>query len=143
MAEWRKIKAEYIRGETSYRKLADKYKVSFSTLRKRAASEKWRELRDKTGAKTDTKITEVESDRKVDRMKRILDANDKLLDIVDKALQDMIDGVEEVSLSNLRQLAGTIKSIKDTQTAGSEETADRQVEIVFVPLEGETEDLAE
>ncbi len=136
MAEWRKIKAEYIRGETSYRKLADKYKVSFSTLRKRAASEKWRELRDKTGAKTDTKITEVESDRKVDRMKRILDANDK-------ALQDMIDGVEEVSLSNLRQLAGTIKSIKDTQTAGSEETADRQVEIVFVPLEGETEDLAE
>lgn len=143
MAEWRKIKAEYIRGETSYRKLADKYKVSFHTLRKRAATEKWRELRDKTGAKTDTKIIEAESDRKADRLGRILDASDKLLDIVDRALQDMVDGVEEVNLTSLRQLAGTIKSIRDTQTVDAGDGADRQVEIVFVPLEGETEDLAE
>ena len=48
MPDWKKIKAEYIRGGTSYRKLADKYRqdgVSFSSIRRRAEKEKWTDLR--------------------------------------------------------------------------------------------------
>ena len=57
-ADWAKIKAEYIRGGTSYRKLAEKYGVSFSVMRKRAASEKWTDLRNKKGTKRDTEIVD-------------------------------------------------------------------------------------
>ena len=54
--DWKRIKAEYIAGGTSYRKLAEKYKVSFSTLRKVAAKEQWTELRNIAGAKRDTEL---------------------------------------------------------------------------------------
>ncbi len=162
MAEWMKIKADYIRGEISYRKLADKYKVSFDTLRKRAAKENWRALRDKAGARAATKLVETQADRKVDRLQRIIDVSDKLLCVVENTLQNIEDGIESADRATLRQLAGTIKDIKDTQNLKTEldleeqrqriammkkrsadEVIDRHVEIVFVPLEGDTENLAE
>lgn len=59
--DWKKIKAEYIKGGTSYRKLAEKYNAPFGTLRKVAAKEGWRELRDKTRLKTDTRLTDAVS----------------------------------------------------------------------------------
>lgn len=39
--DWAKIRAEYIGGGTSYRKLAKKHGVSFRTLSSRAISEGW------------------------------------------------------------------------------------------------------
>ena len=41
MADWSKIKTEYITTDTSYRKLAEKYGVSASSLMQVAAREKW------------------------------------------------------------------------------------------------------
>ena len=38
---WVEIKEEYITTEISYKKLADKYGLSESTLMQRAAKEKW------------------------------------------------------------------------------------------------------
>ena len=46
-ANWLKIKNEYINGDISYRKLAEKHSVPFPTLRDRATSEGWKEQRDK------------------------------------------------------------------------------------------------
>ena len=66
--DWTKLKAEYIKGGTSYRKLAEKYNVPFGTLRNVAAKEKWRELRDKTRLKTDTKFTDAVSKQQADRL---------------------------------------------------------------------------
>ena len=56
-ADWKKIKAEYIRGGTSYQKLATKYGVSFSSIRRRSEKEKWTDLRAKSVQKTNMKIT--------------------------------------------------------------------------------------
>ena len=66
--KWKKIKAEYIRGGTSYRKLAEKHGVSFSTLRKVASKEKWTDLRNKAETKRDTKIIETIASREADRV---------------------------------------------------------------------------
>jgi hypothetical protein len=49
VADWKKIKAEYIKGGISYRKLADKHKVPFGTLTRIAGNEKWGELKRKSG----------------------------------------------------------------------------------------------
>ena len=87
--DWNKIKAEYISGGTSYRKLAEKYGVSFSTLRKVAAKENWTDLRNKCGTKRDTKIIEKLSDKSADKMSRVLDITDKLLDKLEQAIEEL------------------------------------------------------
>ena len=61
--DWNKIKAEYIAGGTSYRKLAEKYGASESTLKKKAAKEHWSELRSQAGTKTELKIVDSVSDK--------------------------------------------------------------------------------
>ena len=93
MDEWKRIKAEYIAGGTSYRKLVEKYGVSFSTLRKVAAKEQWTDLRNKTGAKRDTKIvdslSEKEAKKAVDKLARVTDLTDKLLDKIEQAIEEL------------------------------------------------------
>ena len=93
MSDWKKIKAEYIAGGTSYRKLAEKYGVSFSTLRKVAAKEQWTELRNKAGAKRDTEIInsvgEKEAKKAIDKLKRVSDLTDKLLDKLEQAIDEL------------------------------------------------------
>lgn len=113
--DWNKIKREYIQGDTSYRKLAEKYNVPFGTLRKVAAKEKWRELRDKTRLKADTKIVEAEAEKQAKRMTRLLSVTDKLLDAVEKAVNEF--STEELLLdkSALKSLSGAIKDIKEIQ----------------------------
>lgn len=48
---WRKIKAEYIAGGISQRKLAEKYGVNRNLLMRIAQKEKWKDKRDKAEAK--------------------------------------------------------------------------------------------
>ena len=64
MADWEKIKAEYIKGGTSYRKLSEKHGVSFGTLKRRAGLEKWAELRAQCSQNADTIIVGIETDKK-------------------------------------------------------------------------------
>ena len=72
--DWSKIKTEYITDESaSYRKLAEKYEVSFTTLSNRAKDEGWVELRrqfkDKTTTKTMEKLSEKQADKRRDKSK--------------------------------------------------------------------------
>ena len=55
---WRKIKAEYIAGGISQRKLAEKYGVPFGTLQKRARVEKWNSKRKKAEEKAVEKVAQ-------------------------------------------------------------------------------------
>ena len=118
--EWKKLKAEYIAGGISYRKLADKYGVSFHTLRKRAADEKWHELRDKASARAATKIVEIESDKQAERMKRLLNVSDELLSVVETAVRAFQVGELMLDKSALKSLSGTIKDIRDIQNIKSQ-----------------------
>lgn len=64
--DWLAIRNDYINGGGSYRKLAEKYGVSASSLMQKAAKEKWNEEREanvsKTEAKTKQKTQEKISD---------------------------------------------------------------------------------
>lgn len=59
---WKRIKAEYIRGGISQQKLADKYGVHRSTLQGRMQREGWQQLRDETQAKASQKLVEKTAD---------------------------------------------------------------------------------
>ena len=118
--DWKKLRAEYIAGGTSYRKLAEKYDVSFHTLRKQAAKENWKALKDKTTAKTVTKIIEIESDKQAERMKRLLTVSDELLLVVEDAVKKFKAEELQLDRTALKSLSGTIKDIKDIQSIKTE-----------------------
>lgn len=69
-ADWLTIRTDYINGGGSYRQLAEKYGVPFSTLRDKATKGKWKQAKDEhwnnvvkeTEQKTKEKIAESESE---------------------------------------------------------------------------------
>ena len=88
--DWKKIKAEYITSEkSSYRKLAEKYDIPLGTLQKRAKKEKWPELKKQSSDRTVAKSITVMEEKQVDKLKRIQDITDKLLDKIEKAVDEL------------------------------------------------------
>ena len=106
--DWKKIKAEYIAGGTSYRKLAEKHDVSFSTLRKVAAKEQWTELRNKTRAKMDTKISDSVSDKEAEKAVDIIDVADKLL----SKISELMDAIP-LDTQSMKHLTSALKDLKE------------------------------
>lgn len=88
-ADWLKIRNEYISGNISYRKLAEKHEVSFATLQSRAKKEHWAEERDRQHDKIKTEVGQqtaaVIVKKEVDRISRILSTADLLLARVEEA----------------------------------------------------------
>lgn len=114
--DWNKIKAEYIAGGTSYRKLAEKYSVSFSTLRKVAAKEQWTDLRNKAGAKRDTKIIDSVSQKEAKKATDITDVADKLLG----KIYELLDMDAPYNTQNIKNLTSALKDLKEIKGFKSE-----------------------
>lgn len=112
--DWKKIKAEYIAGGTSYRKLAEKHGVSFNTLKTRAIEEQWFNLRQQKDNKATTKIVETLSNKDADKAVNIIDVADKLL----AKITEVIDCV--ATAQDIRQLTSALKDIKDIKGFKSE-----------------------
>lgn len=93
MTDWIKIRNDYINGNISYRKLAEKHNVSFSTLQTRAREEKWFEKRkvqhDKINEKIVQKTAEKLAEKEANRLLRISAAADKLLEKIELATQQL------------------------------------------------------
>lgn len=116
MSDWNRIKAEYLAGGTSYRKLAKKYEVKLSALRSVAEREKWVELKAQTQHKTNTKLTETVSNKKAE-------IDDKYFRLVDKLLdkaEETIDDVDKWHPTLLKEMATTMKYLKECKGIKSE-----------------------
>ena len=116
MVEWSKIKAEYLAGGTSYRKLAKKYGVSFSNLKNIAIKEQWTQLREQTKNRTDTKLVE-----NIGRQNAKID--DTYFRCVDKLMRKaeaLIDNTEIWQPTNLKDMATTMKYLKECKGVKSE-----------------------
>lgn len=107
--DWKKVKAEYIAGGTSYRKLAKKYGVSFSTLRNIAIREKWTDLREQANNKSVTKLVESIGEQNGTYKVSINDVADKLLD----KIISLLDISECVDSQVIKQCTSALKDIKD------------------------------
>lgn len=112
--DWKRIKAEYIAGGTSYRKLAEKYGVSFNTLKTRAKEEQWYSLRQQKDHKTTTKIVEKLSDEDAETAVDIIGVADKLLGKISK-LMDAIP-LDTQSMKHLTSALKDLKEIKGFKT---------------------------
>ena len=93
MVEWTKIKAEYIAGGTSYRKLAEKYGIDRNKIQVRATKENWVGLKSQAQAKTESKIVDSiskqDAKKAIDKLSRVSDLTDKLLDKLERAIEEL------------------------------------------------------
>ena len=106
--DWNELKAEYIAGGTSYRKLAEKYGVPFSTLKEHARKEQWTELREKARHKADMKFANIIGEKQANRSVKIDDVADKLLDKISDLLENF-----ELDTQSIKHLTSSLKDIKD------------------------------
>jgi hypothetical protein len=117
--DWKKVKTEYITSEkSSYRKLAEKYNIPLGTLYKRAKRENWVELKQQSGARTVAKTVEKIEDKKVDKLTRIQDLTDRLLDKIEKAIDELdiqlyknVEKVKEIEYNNFERPGKPTKEI--------------------------------
>lgn len=114
--EWSKIKAEYIQGGTSYRKLCAKYGVSRTTLEKKARDEKWTALRRQTQGKAEAKIINAISDKSAKIDEKYFRLVDKLL----KKAEETIDSTPIWSINGLKEMATAMKYLKECKGVKSE-----------------------
>lgn len=156
--DWKRIKAEYIAGGTSYRKLAKKYGVSFNTLKTRAKEEQWCALRQQKDLKTTTKIVESLSDKDAEKAVDIVGVADKLLNKISAYVEamplDLLASSQVVkhltsALKDIKEIKG-IKSDADMREqeariaklrkeAESDTPEDREVNVIF---DGDIEQLS-
>lgn len=119
MADWKKIKKEYIAGGCTYKDLAEKYGVPFGSLTKVAGRERWRELRLKAYEKADNDVVKQIGARcaKLDR------AVDLAIDVVCDILKQ---GKGSMRASDLRDCVAVIKSLREMRGVKSAADAEEQ-----------------
>lgn len=141
MADWNKIKTEYLTSDTSYRKLAQKYGVNAITIAKKASKEGWVSQRQQQANRTLSKTLTVVSNRQVNRAVRLQEVADKLLNKIEAAVDDYNMEVLLVDRQSLRQITGALKDIKDIQMIRSEaDLREQEARITKLLKEAERED---
>ena len=114
--DWNKLKAEYIAGGTSYRRLAEKYGVSFDTLKTIAIKGKWYQLRQQADNKATTKMVDAASKKAASHIQKINDVADKLLD----KISVILDESEDISCYQIKHYTSALKDIKDIKGVKSD-----------------------
>lgn len=122
MADWEKIKAEYLTTETTYRELAQKYGVNYATIGKKASKEGWQTQRQQQANKTLTKMLSADTKQKVDRAIRLKTVADKLLDRV----EDLVAQDDHLTASAIKNLSDALKNIKEAQMIRTQEDIEEQ-----------------
>ena len=107
--DWNKIKAEYIAGGTSYRKLAKKYGVEYHSLQRIATKEGWTKLKSQAKAKSEAKMVNSISKDIANKSVKINDVADKLLD----KIVCLLDELELADSQTIKQCTSALKDIKD------------------------------
>lgn len=88
-ADWLAMKTEYITTATSYRMLAEKYDVSLMQIATIGKRENWVDLRKQHLNKTLAESLAASKEETVNRLARIQNATDRLLDKIEQAITEL------------------------------------------------------
>lgn len=135
MRDWELIKAEYISSGATLEELSAKYSVSFSTIQKKSAKEKWQKLKQKIGRKTEEKTIEKISSNAAKKAISIISAADTVLD----KTMGLINSLEVTDIDTLKSAATILKILKEVKDVKSEADA-REQEARINKLRKEAED---
>lgn len=118
MADWQKIKTEYITTDTSYRKLGQKYGIHYKVISEKGKDEGWVELRSQHRDKTLTKALDTISNQQVDRAANLVSVADQLLSKVKSLLETDAEVLNDTQ--SMKHISGVLKDIKEIQMIRSD-----------------------
>lgn len=118
MIDWQSIKTEYITTDTSYRKLAEKYGVSYNAIGNRSRQEKWQDLRDQHLSKTMTKTMNAIGSKQAEQTAKLFGVSDLLLNKVKLLLEENEELL--VDTSAMKDVSVVLKNLKDLLMIKSE-----------------------
>ena len=137
MADWQKIKTEYITTDISYRKLAEKYGLDQATIARKAKKEDWVSKRQHHADKTQAKILSADTKNKANRAERLMTVADKLLKKVELA----VDQEGPISAGAIKNLSDALKNIKEVCMVRSlEDIEEQKARIAKLQKEAEKQD---
>ena len=139
MADWQKIKTEYITTDTSYRKLAQKHGVHYNAIANRSKQEDWVSQRNQYCDRTVTKTVDAISTKQVDRAAKLVSVADLLLDKVKSLVEENPELL--LSTQSIKNLSGVLKDIKEVQMVRSEaDMREQEARIAKLRREAEKEE---
>ena len=97
--DWEKIKAEYLAGGTSYRKLGEKYNVSYQAISRKAQAEDWQRLRKEVQHKTETKVVQKIASQRANDIAEL----DRVRSVLTKKLAHSVDSFPEIPGNRMEQ----------------------------------------
>lgn len=125
-AEWRKIRIEYVKGKTTYQKLAEKYGIAASTIRHRASNEGWRKKKNKLDTKVEQKTLARICDARAREFELIAKVNDDMSEVLGNLVEfvraqtprgyDDLRGVESLT----KAIAQVVQTKRDLYNVPSE-----------------------
>ncbi len=123
MADWGKIREEYIKDESaSYRKLAKKHGVTLQKLSVRAKAENWVDLRKRVKDKTITKSIEKISDKQTAQINKYND----MVDTMTAKLTEAIAALNPRDTTAVRRLTASLCDLRDLLGVKSDADAREQ-----------------
>ena len=139
MADWQKIKTEYITTDTSYRKLAEKYGVHYNAIANKSKQEGWISQRNQHCDKTMTKTLDAISNKQVDRAANLISVADQLLEKVKSLLETDAEVLSDTQ--SMKHISGVLKDIKEIQMIRSDaDLREQEARIKKLQKEAEAEE---
>lgn len=118
--DWKAIKTEYITGDISYRKLAEKHKIPFSTLRDKAVAEQWYKQKERNRNEIVTKSIEQIVEKESTKLAKTDDKYYRILDkLFDKA-EELVENTPILTPQMLKDIATTMKYLKECKSIKSD-----------------------
>lgn len=114
--DWKPIRAEYIAGGTSYRKLAKKYNIPVTNIYRIAKNEQWVQLRKQADSEADAKTIEAIGKKSAKNTELLIDVANKLL----KKLNETIEKVDVIDSQSLKHYTSALKDLKDIKGVKSD-----------------------
>lgn len=122
--DWLKLKAEYIATGISYRKLADKYGLSYAIVNARVQKGKWNKLRKRMDGVTDKVIEERIT-------QHVTDTVDLLAKCIDDLIVQISHGIGKgrytTTASDVRDIVGALKNLCDLKGLKSQRDVAEQL----------------
>lgn len=87
--QWWRIKAAYLKGNITYKELAEKYGLSERTVRNRAYKEGWGKEKDKVQTEVSEKIRATAVRARVEQLEMLITANDRMARAIDKLTEEI------------------------------------------------------
>ena len=81
--DWEKIKTEYVTSDLSYRKLSDKYGMTYKRLQERGNQEGWREQRAEYRQNLADKSLDIICDEQANRIAKAILIGNRMLEKVE------------------------------------------------------------